>query len=60
MPKFTVELGGLAVVKTSIVVEAQDEQDAISEALELQADGDCVWNYHGVNSDSIVVNTVTA
>lgn len=51
MPKFKVRLNAYALVKQTHEVEAEDKVEAFNKALE--ASGDEIWNYAGVDSNSI-------
>jgi hypothetical protein len=54
MPKFSVDVSAMAVVRTCVEVQAADAKEAESRAIEAGKSGDVVWRYDGVEDDSLM------
>jgi len=57
MPRYQVRLSALAVVRQSVIVEADDEHDAITVALD-EAESD-VWEFEALSeTDQIAIEGI--
>lgn len=54
--KFTVYLSACASVEGKVVVEAENEEAALEEAVKVADSGNIVWDYNGVDGGTIEAN----
>jgi hypothetical protein len=52
-----IRLVGTAAVHTDVSIEADTREEAFAQAKAQALLGDCSWQYDGVDSDSIEVDT---
>ena len=56
--KYRVDMAGLALMRGSIEVEAESEEEAARKAV--ASSGDVLWDYNGMDDDTLEVNSVEA
>lgn len=54
--RFRVDMSGLALMRGSIEVEAETEKEAAAKAV--ASSGDVLWDYNGMDDETIEVNSV--
>lgn len=54
--RFRVDMSGLALMRGSIEVEAETEEEAAAKAV--ASSGDVLWDYNGMDDETIEVNSV--
>lgn len=58
MKQYNVSLTSEAIVKGSVTVEANSEEEAKAKAVELASQGGIVWEYDGVLDGTVEVDRI--
>ena len=56
--KYRVDMAGFALMRGAIEVEAESKEEAARKAV--ASSGDVLWDYNGMEDDTIEVNSVEA
>jgi hypothetical protein len=54
--RYRVDMSGLALMRGSVEVEADTEEEAAAKAV--ASSGDVLWDYNGMDDETIEVNSV--